>query len=202
MIYNPVEIDTIVAAAGATPEHRWFRTGQHKILLGVGRLAEPKDFPTLIQALGILRRRGDWKLIILGDGPDRSIFSLLIEKANLAEHVDLAGVRHDAARFMAHATVFALSSRWEALPTVLIETLACGVPIVSTDCPSGPSEILDSGRYGMLVPVADPKALAAAIEVQASKPCDKNANLTRAQAFSTQWAVKHYLRLIPDAAKN
>lgn len=202
MIYNPVEIDTIVAAAGATPEHRWFGTGQHKILLGVGRLAEPKDFPTLIQALGILRRRGDWKLIILGDGPDRSHLQSLIEKADLAEHVDLAGFRHDAARFMAHATVFALSSRWEALPTVLIETLACGVPIVSTDCPSGPSEILDSGRYGMLVPVADPNALATAIEVQASKPCDKNANLTRAQAFSTQWAVEHYLRLIPDAAKN
>ena len=202
MIYNPVDIDEIVASSGEKPDHPWFVNGKHKILLGMGRLTEQKDFPTLIHAFKILRREGDWKLIILGEGPDRERLTSLVEDAGLAEHVDLAGFRHDSYRFMAHATVFALSSLWEALPTVLIEALACGVPIVATDCPSGPREILDSGRYGTLVPVGNASALAAEIGVQASRPCNRSANLNRAHAFHTQRAVEHYLRLISSAAKN
>jgi glycosyltransferase involved in cell wall biosynthesis len=196
-IYNPVEVDHIVASSSPMPDHRWFGTTRHKVLLGVGRLVDAKDFPTLVHALEILRRRDDWKLVILGEGPGREQLESQIRTAGLAEHVDLAGFRHDAASFMAHATVFALSSRWEALPTVLIETLACGVPIVATDCPSGPAEILEAGKYGMLVPVGDAVALADAIERQASQPCDKSANLKRAYSFSTKVAVEQYLRLIP-----
>jgi glycosyltransferase involved in cell wall biosynthesis len=195
-IYNPVEVDHIVASSQTPPDHPWFKNNGYKVVLGVGRLVEAKDFRTLIQALAILRYRGDWKLVILGEGPDREQLELLIQEAGLQEHIDLAGFRHDVARFIAHSTVFALSSKWEALPTVLIETLALGTPIVSTDCQSGPAEILESGRYGMLVPVGDPRALAAAIERQASKPCNKHANLQRAYSFSTQFAVEQYLRLI------
>jgi glycosyltransferase involved in cell wall biosynthesis len=201
MIYNPVDIDDIVASSRSKPDHRWF-DGNHKVLLGVGRLTEQKDFPTLIQTLRILRRNGDWKLVILGEGPDRDQLAALVTDAQLMEHVDLAGFRHDSYQFMAHATVFGLSSQWEALPTVLIEALACGVPIVATDCPSGPREILDGGRYGTLVPIGDAQAMASAIEARTATSCDKGANLKRAQSFTTGKAVEHYLRLIPHTGHN
>jgi glycosyltransferase involved in cell wall biosynthesis len=202
MIYNPIDVDDIVASNGTKPDHKWFAAGAHKILLGVGRLTEQKDFPTLIRALGILRREDDWKLIVLGDGPDRDDLLALIREANLSEHVDLAGFRHDSYRFMAYANAFALSSKWEALPTVLIEALACGVPIVSTDCPSGPREILDGGRFGRLVPVGDSSALAAAVSAQARTPLDKGQSLARAYSFSTQKAVQNYLHLIATTGRN
>jgi len=102
--------------------------------------------------------------MILGDGPERSSLEALVAERGLTGSVDLPGWISNPYPYMAHAGVFVLSSRWEGLPSVLIEALFCGVPVVATDCLSGPREILEGGRYGALVPVGNEDALAAAIE--------------------------------------
>ncbi|MDQ2730458.1 MAG: glycosyltransferase, partial [Armatimonadota bacterium] len=97
------------------------------------------------------------------DGPDRAEFGRLVQELGLEDRVAMPGFVDNPYPFIAHAAAFVLSSRWEGLPTVLIEALACGTPVLSTDCPSGPREILENGRYGRLVPVGDVDALAEAM---------------------------------------
>jgi glycosyltransferase involved in cell wall biosynthesis len=123
-----------------------------------------KAFSVLIQAFAQVRKNRRARLLILGEGEDRSSLETMISHYGLEQDVSMPGFVTNPYPYMAHASVFVLSSRWEGLPTVLVEAMALGTPIVSTDCPSGPREILMDGKYGALVPVDDPFALAAAIE--------------------------------------
>jgi glycosyltransferase involved in cell wall biosynthesis len=164
VIYNPVITKQFLEDVDKNVDHPYFRPGQPPVILGVGRLSEPKDFSVLIKAFAIVKQRMPARLLILGDGELRSKLEKLVISLGISADTDLPGFVMDPAAYMRRASVFVLSSRWEGLPSVLIQALACGCPIVSTDCPSGPAEILDDGKYGHLVSVGDVEELAQAIE--------------------------------------
>jgi glycosyltransferase involved in cell wall biosynthesis len=163
VIYNPIVVPGLRARAAACPGHPWLTPGQPSTVLAVGRLTAQKDFPALIHAFADLRRLRTARLIILGEGPDRATLEQLIARLYLQADVSLPGFVPNPYAWLARASVFVLSSRWEGLPTVLVEALFCGVPVVATDCPSGPREILRDGRHGTLVPVGDRAALTRAM---------------------------------------
>lgn len=195
VIYNPVITPEMLASAGQRPDHAWFAPGQPPVILGVGRLTRQKDFPTLLRAFAELRRGRPARLLILGEGDERGRLEALAAELGLADDVALPGFRDNALAHMAGAALFVLSSAWEGLPTVLIEALAAGTRVVSTDCPSGPREILQEGRLGALVPVGDAPALARAM----AEALDRPAAPPPADAlapFTRDVAVNHYLTLI------
>lgn len=164
VIYNPIITSRLWEEARMPVDHPFFRPGKHPVILGVGRLSEPKNFPLLIRAFDLLRRRMPVRLLILGEGEERSALESLVKSLGLGAEVSLPGFVRSPFPYMSKASVFVLSSSWEGLPGALIEAMACGAPVVSTDCPNGPAEILDGGKYGHLVPVGDEEALASAIE--------------------------------------
>jgi glycosyltransferase involved in cell wall biosynthesis len=145
------------------PDHPWFRADAPPVILGVGELGPRKDFVTLVHAFARLRAHQNCRLVILGKGGQRDHLLSVAKEMGIAKDIDLPGFESNPYPFMAHAAMLAMSSRWEGLGFVLIETLALGTPVVSTDCPSGPREILDGGRYGRLVPVGDAERLAHAM---------------------------------------
>jgi glycosyltransferase involved in cell wall biosynthesis len=196
VVYNPVITPRVLELARRVPDHPWFAAGALPVILGVGRLSQAKDFPNLIRAFAEVRRQRAARLLILGEGEDRAGLEALIAELGLgADDVALPGFRDDAVSFMAHAALFVLSSAWEGLPTVLIEALAAGTPVVSTDCPSGPREILQEGRLGALVPVGNSAALADAMlhALDHPPPALPAAAL---DPFTQDAAVDHYLRVI------
>ena len=196
VIYNPSVVKAEVAEkAQATLDHPWFKPGQPPVLIAVGRLQVQKDYPTMLQAFAKVRRRRPARLLILGEGKKRPALEALIEELGLQQDVRLQGFVPNPYAYMARASLFVLSSRWEGLPTVLIEALCCGTPVVSTDCPSGPQEILRGGRYGQLVPVGDADGLACAIE----RALDNNAPSPPSdswQPYDRENIVNQYLNLL------
>ncbi len=164
VISNPVITPDVQQKAQAWLEHPWFQPGQPPVLIAVGRLTAQKDFPNLLQAFARLRQARPVRLMILGEGEARPALEAQAAALGLAGEISLPGFVDNPYPYMAHGAVYVLSSQWEGLPTVLIEALYCGLPIVATDCPSGPREILQAGRFGRLVPMGDAGALAAAIE--------------------------------------
>lgn len=199
VIYNPVVTDDLFSKAQTAIEHPWFKTGQPPVILGIGRLNRAKDFTTLVTSFARLRMQCPARLMILGDGEERKALEALTRKLGVAEDVELPGFVANPYPYLRCAAVFVLSSAWEGLPTVLIEALALGVPIVSTDCPSGPTEILSSGRYGSLVPVGDVDAMAdamrKAITAMHSRPDD--ASWTR---FTVPSATATYIDTLLPAS--
>ncbi len=162
VVYNPIVTDDIAIMAREPVDHPWFRDGD-PVLMAAGRLRPQKDFPTLIRAFAKVRERRMVRLVILGEGSEHPALEALAKELGVHAELDLHPFVDNPYAYMARASLFVLSSRWEGLPTVLVEALRCGARIVSTDCPSGPREILAGGRYGRLVPVGDVNALAAAI---------------------------------------
>lgn len=164
VIYNPIVTPDIAEKASEPVDHPWFQD-KDQVFVAAGRYRPQKDFPTLIEAFSSLRQNRTARLLILGDGPDRGALQRQIDDLGLTEDVELHGYTSNPYAFFSKATAFVLSSRWEGLPTVLIEALSCGAPIVATDCPNGPKEILAGGRYGHLVPVGAVDALAHGLEM-------------------------------------
>lgn len=196
VIPNPVVDDALAASAAAPAGHPWFADDSAPVFLAVGRLTEQKDFPTLLRAFRMLREARAARLMILGEGEERARLEALIGELSLTGDVALPGFVENPYARMSRAAAFVLSSRWEGLPTVLIEALACGCPVVATDCPSGPREILGGGDYGALVPMGDPAALCGAMKsVLESRP-GAAALKERAARYSVARAVTHYLELL------
>lgn len=162
VIYNPVVAPNLFERAAETPEHEWVN-GDQPLVVAFGRLDPQKDFGNLIRAFGMMQKVKPSRLLIYGEGPEREGLQALIKSLGLESNVQLPGFTSNPYAFMRNATVLAMSSMSEGLPTVLIEGLAAGSNIVSTNCPSGPDEILDGGRLGALVPVNDSGALAQAL---------------------------------------
>jgi glycosyltransferase involved in cell wall biosynthesis len=160
---NPIRIQQLLTLGAEPPSHAWFGPGSPPVVLGVGRLTRQKDFGTLLRAFRRVRDHRRVRLMLLGDGEDRPSLEALVGELDLTEDVQIMGFVANPYPYYGAASLLALSSIWEGLPTVLIEAMVFGLPIVSTDCPSGPAEILEGGRWGTLVPVRDPTALAEAI---------------------------------------
>ena len=195
-VYNPVVDSELAKKAEAPIDHPWFKPGAPPVIIAVGRLAEQKDFPTLLQAFAQVRAQRQARLLILGEGRMRRELTALGHALGIAEDLSLHGFTSNPFAYMARAAVFVLSSAYEGLPVVLIEALACGCPVVSTDCPSGPAEILENGQYGRLVPVGNPEAMTQAILSTLEAPPDRGLLQKRASLFSVDRAVEQYLEVL------
>jgi glycosyltransferase involved in cell wall biosynthesis len=203
-IHNPVVTPALLARAAQPTEEPWLAPDEPPLIMGAGRLVRQKDFPTLIRAFALARaRRPPLRLLIAGGADSephtrarQAELMALATSLGVADAVRLPGHLRNPVALMAHAALFVLSSRWEGFGNVLVEALACGTPVVSTDCPSGPAEILDGGRYGRLVPVGDAEALAEAILATLDQPPDPVALRARAGAFTVERATDAYLGLL------
>lgn len=194
-IYNPVVTPRLLEQAAAPLEHSWFARGAPPVILGVGRLTASKDFQTLIEAFARVRVERPARLIILGEGEQRHALETQIARLGLDAEVQLPGFVSNPFQFMRRASVFVLSSRWEGFGNALVEAMACGASVVSTDCPGGPREILDAGRYGLLSPVGDPRSMARAILAQMRGPAP-GAVAVRGREFSAAAAVAAYRQIL------
>lgn len=197
VIPNPVVTPELGALMDETPAHPWAGDPEVALILAAGRLSPQKDFATLIRAFALLHGpgngRGPLRLLILGEGPERPRLESLIRELGLGARVALPGFTDNPFAYMARAGLFVLSSAWEGLPGVLIQALACGTPVVSTDCPSGPREVLQDGRLGPLVPVAEPGALAAAMAQVLDHPPDPDLLRSRAANYGLVAVTRRYL---------
>jgi glycosyltransferase involved in cell wall biosynthesis len=164
VLYNPVITPDLLNKAKEDAGHVWLKQGQPPVILGAGRLTEQKDFGTLLYAFAILRKKMDARLIILGEGEQRSELETIVRRLDISKDVDLYGYVENPYSFMRQSSVFVLSSKWEGSPSVVIAALACGCPVISTDCPGAIREILADGAYGYLVPVGDAAAMAEAMK--------------------------------------
>jgi glycosyltransferase involved in cell wall biosynthesis len=200
VIPNPVVTPDLTTLAAAAADHPWFKpgliVGAPPVVLAAGRLSPQKDFQTLIRAFALLVRDRDLRLLILGEGPERAALEFLVRDLGLTGRVALPGFRANPFALMARARLFVLSSAWEGLPGVLIQAMACGTPVVSTDCPSGPREVLADGRYGPLVPVGDPQALAHAIGETLDQPIAADLLRARADDFALAPVTRRYLEVL------
>jgi len=162
-IYNPVVTPDLRAQAQVELDHPWFRKGEPPVIIAIGRLSSVKDFPLLITAFARVRRIHQSRLLILGEGEERPKLNKLIHDLDLDDYVSMPGFVSNPLPYLLRSNAFVLSSQFEGLPGALIEAMYCGIPLISTDCPSGPREILADGKYGRLVPVGDVDALSVAI---------------------------------------
>jgi glycosyltransferase involved in cell wall biosynthesis len=163
VIHNPAVSEAMFGLAHEPVAHPWYQDASIPIITGIGRLTRQKDFPTLIRAFARVRAQLPCRLMILGEGRDRAMLSELAQSLGVAAEVALPGFVVNPYAFLGRASLFVLSSLWEGSPTVLTEAMALGVPVVATDCPSGPRELLRGGHIAPLVPMGDPEALAAAM---------------------------------------
>ncbi len=195
VIYNPLDVVRIESLSRATVDNPWLAPGAPPVILGVGRLAPVKDFPTLIEAFRIARLQRDCHLVILGEGPDRELLESLLIRLGLREHSYLPGFAGNPFPWMRKSGVLVSSSLTEGCPNVLLQGLACGVPIVSTDCPGGSAEILANGRWGRLVPVGDAQSMAGAVleTLDAREHPDVR---KRAEDFAIATAANEYVRVL------
>ena len=200
-VYNPVVTPELPVRAAAPPPHPWLADAGPPVILGAGRLAPQKRFTLLLEAFARLRADRAARLVVLGEGPERGRLEALARTLGIAGDVALPGFVANPYAGFARASLFVLSSDYEGLPGVLVQALACGCPVVSTDCPSGPGEILEGGRWGELVPVGDAAALAAAMARTLDAPLPAETLRRRGGEFSRERSARGYLRLLlPEEA--
>lgn len=196
-INNPVVGPDFQALCEEPADHRWFHRRQAPVFITAGRMVAHKDHETIIRALAIHRRHFDSRLIILGTGPLRERLSDLVAQLNLEHSVDFLGFQSNVLPFVRQADAFVLSSRCEGFGNVIVEALGCGTPVISTRCEYGPAEILDDGRYGVLVETRNPAAMARAMDQVASLRDRFPAEMLRQRAgeFSYSACAARYLEL-------
>ncbi len=198
VIPNPVPLAEIKRLGAAEAPHAWFREGEPPVVLSVMRASSPKDPGTLIDAFARVRRNRPVRLAFLGafPKPHRAELRARAARLGVADDLTFPGFDENPYPSMRGAAVVALSSRWEGLPLTLVEAMACGTPVVSTDSPHGPREILEDGKWGALVPVGDAAALARALEetLDGKRP-PAEALVRRAADFSPERAAAAYENL-------
>ena len=196
VIHNPAVTPELAARAKEPLGHPWYSPGEPPVLLGAGRLVRQKDFPTLIRAFRIVKESRPARLIILGEGDERERLWFLVRELGLENDVSLPGFVENPQAYMARSAIFVFSSAWEGFGNVLVEAMAAGTPVVSTDCESGPGEILQNGAYGRLVPVGDATALADAISATLRSPLTPKKLKERALEFSLERVIEEYAALL------
>jgi len=199
VVYNPITNQKIKDLAEEEINHPWFFDSQIPIILAIGRLAKTKDYPNLIGAFKKILDKMPANLVILGEGSEREKLEKLAYKLGLSNNIAFLGFQSNIYKYIKRASVFVLSSLQEGFGNVIIEAMACGTPVVSTDCLSGPREIIEHGKNGILVPVADKEILAMAIINVLNSPELRNkfseAGEKRAEHFSIEKSVKEYERI-------
>jgi glycosyltransferase involved in cell wall biosynthesis len=196
VIYNPVVTPQLFEQAEQPLDDPWFEDPETPVILGVGRLEPPKNFHDLIDAYAKIRAKRQCRLVILGEGKNRNDLVAQVNSLGLQDDVRLTGFVSNPYRYMRRAAVFALASSWEGLGNALIESMAVGTPVVATDCPSGPREILEGGKHGRLVPVNDPDALADAIIATLDSPPDRESLRRAASRFEAGASARRYLEVM------
>jgi glycosyltransferase involved in cell wall biosynthesis len=198
-VHNPVVDDNLRTRAQQPLEHPWFAQDEPPVILAAGRFTEQKDFATLIRAFAAVRADREARLVILGEGRLRDDLEQLVCTLGIQADVYMPGFVENPFQYMARASVLVLSSAYEGLPGVLIQALACGCPVVSTDCPGGSSEILEDGKYGALVSIGKADEMAKAVLAELDDPTPREILLRRAEDFSVERAVNNYLALLDTA---
>lgn len=194
-IYNPLDIDRINQLKTAPVDHPWLAPDQPPVILSVGRLVEAKDYPNLLKAFARLRQHRLCRLIILGEGSERDKLRELAVSLGIAEDVDFPGFQDNPFAWMAACDLYVMSSAWEGLPGTLQQAMACGAKVVSTDCRTGPAEILENGKWGRLVPVGDAEALAEAMAAALDEVAPPN-TCERARDFRQERSISAYLNIL------
>lgn len=195
VIYNPIVTPQLRKQLQEPLDDPWFAPGEPPVILGVGRLNPQKDFPTLIRGFAKLRERQPARLLLLGEGEERDRLESLVRELGISEDVTLPGFVANPYPYMARSSVLVLSSAWEGFGNVLVEAMAAGTPVVATNCPSGPAEILANGEYGTLVEVGDSEAMATAIAQTLTEASNPQRLQNRAQEFSLEKAIAQYQKL-------
>jgi glycosyltransferase involved in cell wall biosynthesis len=194
--HNPVVVPGLFERAAASLDHPWFAQGQPPVLLGVGRLEPQKDFVSLVKAFAKVRQERPCRLMILGEGKLRDELDGLATQLGVAADLQMPGFKDNPYQYMSRAAVFVLSSAWEGSPNGLTEALALGTPVVATNCPNGPNEILEEGRYGPLVEVGDVEALAGAIEDTLQQPHDREFQRKGGERYTLENSASEYLEAL------
>lgn len=193
VLHNPIPVSDVQERAQESVDHRWLDSPEHEVVLGVGRLERAKNFSSFLRAFARLHEsRPQTRAIIVGRGSERDELEALATELGIADVVSFPGFVDNPYGFMSGASVLAMSSIHEGLPTVLIEALACGCQVVSTDCPSGPAEILADGTYGRLTTVGDDAELATAIEATLESPKPVEKLVERAHDFAPEAVIDDY----------
>jgi glycosyltransferase involved in cell wall biosynthesis len=196
VVPNPVITSELEAMAEKDPGHPWLGDGGPPVLVGAGRLTEQKDFAVLLRALAGLREFPGARLILLGEGRERGKLDGLARELGIRDRVDLPGFVANPYAYLRRADLFVLSSRWEGSPNVLTEALALGTPVVATDCPSGPREILRDGELGPLVPVGDEAALAEGIRSALAEAPDPERLRRGVESYEQEESARRYLEVL------
>ncbi|WP_161319949.1 glycosyltransferase [Alcanivorax sp. DP30] len=196
-VYNPILSNDFFLKASEPVEHPWFAPDRNWLnVITVGRLAAQKDHDTLLAAIAMVNQKQPVRLMVFGQGERRDELHALCASLDIQAIVEFSGYDPNPYKFIAGADVFVLSSRWEGFGNVLVEALACGTHVISTDCPSGPSEVLDYGVYGVLVPVNDPVRLSNAI-IESDRNLIRHANLdAHLEKFMTSSVARQYLEVM------
>lgn len=199
VLHNPIDVQSVRERAREPVDHEWFESDDSEVILFVGRIEQQKDLETWLHAFKrVYDRNPRVRGIIAGQGSQRYDVQELADQLDIADVVSVPGYVENPYGYMRRASLFLLSSRYEGLPTVLIEALACGCPVVATDCPSGPREILADGAYGHLVPVGDVTGLADAAEEALDDPTPPSKLRERANEFAPETVLDDYERFIED----
>ena len=196
VIDNPTITPEMIKMAEEPADHPWLKDKEAPVILSVGRFHQQKDFATLIKAFAKAKDKIPMKLIVLGEGDLRESLEELVRELEVEDSVSMPGFVSNPYAYMKRADLFVLSSLWEGQPSALIEAMACGMPVISTDCPSGPKEILDDGIYGELVPVGDDEAMAEAIvEVLKDLPNTTVSSEYAKERFSVESSADRYMEI-------
>ena len=202
VIYNKVLNKKWFLTPSAKPSHPWFNDDSITVFLAVGRLVKKKDYPTMIKAFQIASSQSNnIRLLILGDGPERNKLENLIENAQLKNKIELLGHIQDPHPYYYYSFGYLLSSVSEGMPSSVIEALGSACQIISTDCPSGPNEILSGGEYGKIVEIKDHKKMARYITETLDDAIPKSKLLERAYDFTIENGVKEYVSTISELCR-
>ena len=196
VVPNPVVTPELAKQAAMPLEHPWFGDTGVPVILSAGRLVPLKDHATLLRAFARVVSSQPARLVILGEGPERGNLLRLAEQLGISEHVDLPGFKVNPFAYMSKATLMVHSSKYEGFPNVLVQAMACGTPVVSTDCDHGPREILERGKWGRLVPVGDAEAMAEAILETLRDPIEPELLVSRASVYSAEASVDRYMQVL------
>jgi glycosyltransferase involved in cell wall biosynthesis len=199
-IPNPVVIPSLLARAAQPVDHPWFDQQSIPVVIWVGRLEPPKNVGLLLDAFDLLRAHIRCRLAIVGRGSEESALKIRAQASPYHDDIAFLGYQDNPYRFIRCSTVLALSSNWEGFGNVLVEAMALGIPAVSTNCPSGPAEILEDGRLGPLIPVGDAAAMAEGIKRCLHDPIPPAVLIDAAQQYRSDRVAQRYLELLQDTA--